>query len=69
MSFRISATPSPLAGSGDWRAELVCHGSRVLLEVRRHDLRCSTWLQPLDSPVEAAHRLIATPACALGTRS
>jgi hypothetical protein len=48
-----------------WSVQLVCIGSRLLLEAVHDDLRYSAWLQPQDSPTEVAYGLIQHPACAL----
>ena len=49
----------------NWSVQLVCIGSRVLLEVSHDQLRCSAWMEPLESPTQVAYRLIDQPACAL----
>ena len=48
-----------------WSVQLVCIGSRLLLEAANDDLLCSAWLQPQDSPMEVAYELIQSPACVL----
>ncbi len=48
-----------------WSVQLVCIGSRLLLEASHDQVRCSAWLGPQESPTEVAYRLIAQPACAL----
>ena len=43
-------------------------GSRLQLEGCRdgdEPLRCSTWLEPQDTPLDMAHELIAHPSCAV----
>ena len=51
-----------------WSFQLVLMGSRLQLEGRRdgeEPLRCSTWLEPQDTPLDVAHELMAHPSCAV----
>jgi hypothetical protein len=55
-----------------WSFRLVLLGSRLQLEGCReaidpeeNSLLCSTWLEPLDTPLDRAYELIAHPSCCL----
>jgi hypothetical protein len=57
--------PFVLPGKDSWICRLVMIGSHLQLEATRGDLRCTTWLTPLQSPLEAAYALTQNPSCCL----
>jgi hypothetical protein len=66
------ASSFDIQAASHWHFQLVLLGSRLQLEGYREanypneeDLHCSAWLEPLDTPKERAHALMAHPSCCL----